>query len=52
LIAELAVMWRDPDAHARKLALYCLAQPLDPPLAPPTLEALQELAGVALSAPS
>jgi hypothetical protein len=52
LLAELAELWRDPEASARRCALHCLAQKLEPPLAPPTLEALQELAGVALSEPA
>lgn len=46
LLRELEALWSEPEANARRFALYCLAQPLQPPLAPPTLEALQELAGL------
>lgn len=48
LVRELAGPWQEPDANARRFALHCLAQTLEPPLSPPTLEALQELAGLSL----
>jgi hypothetical protein len=45
LVRTLARFWKSPDEEARRLADRCLAVELDPPLAPPTLETLRELAG-------
>jgi hypothetical protein len=45
LVAQLAPLWADRERHVRELAEHCLSAELDPPLAPPTLEALRGLAG-------
>ena len=43
LVAELAALWRDPDALKREIARVCLEAPMDPPLAAPSIEALQQM---------
>jgi hypothetical protein len=45
LVKELATLWRDGARHVRELAAGCLEVELEPPLAPPTREALEALAG-------
>lgn len=43
LLKDLAAFWSEKDEALPKLAELCLATPLDPPLAPPTVRALQKL---------
>jgi hypothetical protein len=43
LVAELATLWPDAERHRRELARVCLETPMDPPLAPPTIEALEAM---------
>jgi hypothetical protein len=45
LVKDLAPLWKDEARHRRELATACLEAELDPPLAPPTLEALRAMAG-------
>ncbi|MDQ3035896.1 MAG: hypothetical protein M3Y87_26065 [Myxococcota bacterium] len=47
LVAELGKLWDDAESHRRELARFCLETAMEPPLAAPTLEALE-----AMSAPS
>lgn len=44
LAEDLDVLFADEATHAASLARTCLAAPLDPPLAPPTREALEAMA--------
>jgi hypothetical protein len=42
---DLDRLMKDRDASTKRFARLCLEAPLDPPMAPPTLEALAALAG-------
>lgn len=44
LVKGLDVLWEEPRAHVRALATRCLEAPLQPPPAPPTVQALEEMA--------
>ena len=44
LVRALAPLWKDEARLTAELARRCLECPIDPPLAPPTLEALAALA--------
>jgi hypothetical protein len=44
LVKELAPFWADSERHRRALARVCLEAAIDPPLAPPTVEALRAMA--------
>ncbi len=43
LVSELAPLWPEVERHRRELARFCLDTPMEPPLAPPTLEALEAM---------
>ncbi len=43
LLEDLAALWAERDAALPKLVTLCMHTPLSPPLAPPTLQALQSL---------
>ncbi|UJR82533.1 hypothetical protein [Sandaracinus amylolyticus] len=45
LVAALAPLWADADRTTRDLAQLCLDTPMQPPLAPPTLETLRAMIG-------
>ena len=49
LVAELAPLWAEPERRTRELARLCLETPMEPPLAPPTLDALRAMSGEAAS---
>lgn len=44
LVKDLAPLFAEEARHRRELAASCLEVPLDPPCAPPTIEALRALA--------
>jgi hypothetical protein len=44
LAIELAQLWRDPDALKRDLSRVCLEAPMEPPLAAPSIEVLEQMA--------
>jgi len=43
LVKELGPLWKDADTNRRALARACLDTELTPPLAPPTIEALERM---------
>lgn len=43
LLSDLAELWAERDVALSKLVTLCLETPLSPPLAPPTVQALQKL---------
>lgn len=43
LVAALAPLWEAPEQHTRDLARLCLETSMEPPLAPPTIEALRAM---------
>jgi hypothetical protein len=44
LVEGLAPLWAEAQDHAPSLAAMCLEVPVEPPLPPPTVQALEELA--------
>lgn len=45
LVGDLAALWDSRDSSVRALARACLDTTISPPLAPPTIEALERMAG-------